>query len=158
MGHSAFGLADEYEYYAGCGVEAGHDQHPATEPTEPNVTIDTDRAKIKWRDLIAAATAIPTTTQRRLHAVRPAGQPGRANRRLRGRALHHCGAFRPEFDCRMRALGRPFCAVCTRRIRQVLEPFRPAPRPSAPMLSGLVMPVCMWRWAMVVGRLGRCVG
>ena len=28
MGHTAFGLADEYPYYAG-GNETGHDQHPA---------------------------------------------------------------------------------------------------------------------------------
>ena len=32
MGHTAFGLADEYAYYAG-GNETGHDHHPAGEPT-----------------------------------------------------------------------------------------------------------------------------
>ena len=37
MGHTAFGLADEYPYYAG-GTETGHDHHPAGEPAEPNVT------------------------------------------------------------------------------------------------------------------------
>src|SRR5919109_3456612 len=42
MGHTAFGLADEYPYYAG-GNEAGHDHHPAGEPSEPNVTTNTDR-------------------------------------------------------------------------------------------------------------------
>src|SRR5215475_12719559 len=31
MGHTAFGLADEYPYYAG-GNETGHDHHPAEEP------------------------------------------------------------------------------------------------------------------------------
>ena len=32
MGHTAFGLADEYPYYAG-GNETGHNQHPPVEPT-----------------------------------------------------------------------------------------------------------------------------
>src|SRR5262249_14081968 len=32
MGHTAFGLADEYEYWAGCGVDTDRDNHPATEP------------------------------------------------------------------------------------------------------------------------------
>src|SRR6185503_10679817 len=27
FGHAAFGLADEYEYYAGCGLEAGQDNY-----------------------------------------------------------------------------------------------------------------------------------
>ena len=43
MGHTAFGLADEYPYYAG-GDETGHDHHPAGEPSEPNVTANTNRA------------------------------------------------------------------------------------------------------------------
>ena len=30
IGHTAFGLADEYPYYAG-GAETGHDRHPASE-------------------------------------------------------------------------------------------------------------------------------
>ena len=33
LGHSAFGLADEYEYLQGCGTaDPGHDQHAASEP------------------------------------------------------------------------------------------------------------------------------
>jgi hypothetical protein len=48
MGHTAFGLADEYAYYAG-GAETGHDHHPAGEPTEPNVTTNSNRATLKWR-------------------------------------------------------------------------------------------------------------
>ena len=59
IGHTAYGLADEYPYYAG-GAETGHDHHPATEPTEPNVTINTDRATLKWGWAVAATTALPT--------------------------------------------------------------------------------------------------
>src|SRR6202140_3761035 len=61
MGHTAFRFADEYEYYAGCGIDVGHDHFPGSEPSQPNVTIDTNRATIKWRNLIQATTPLPTT-------------------------------------------------------------------------------------------------
>src|SRR3954453_15323389 len=53
IGHTAYGLADEYPYYAG-GAETGHDRHPAVEPAEPNVTINTNRATLKWRGAVVA--------------------------------------------------------------------------------------------------------
>src|SRR6185295_10725257 len=59
MGHTAFGLADEYPYYAG-GAETGHDHHPAGEPGQPNVTLNTNRATLKWGWAVAATTALPT--------------------------------------------------------------------------------------------------
>ncbi|MET0147165.1 MAG: M64 family metallopeptidase, partial [Ilumatobacteraceae bacterium] len=128
MGHTAFGLADEYEYFLGCGVDTDRNRHPAIEPGEPNVTVNSDRATIKWRDLIATSTAVPTTTNANCAQCDPQPSPVGATvvGAFEGAHYYHCGAFRPQFDCRMRALGRPFCAVCTRRIRQVLEPFRPA--------------------------------
>ena len=39
MGHSAFGLADEYSTLLGCDSgETGHDRYVGSEPTQPNVT------------------------------------------------------------------------------------------------------------------------
>ena len=61
MGHTAFGFADEYEYYAGCGIDVGHDHHPGTEPSQPNVTINPNRGTIKWGSLILPTTPVPTT-------------------------------------------------------------------------------------------------
>jgi len=61
MGHTAFNLADEYEFYVGCGLETDHNHHPAVEPDEPNVTINADRDTIKWRELILPSTQMPTT-------------------------------------------------------------------------------------------------
>ncbi|MEU2030784.1 M64 family metallopeptidase [Nocardia amamiensis] len=52
MGHSAFGLADEYEDSASATG--------AIEPIEPNVTLDPNRATNKWRDLILATTPMPS--------------------------------------------------------------------------------------------------
>jgi hypothetical protein len=37
----------------------------------------------------------------------------------------HCGAYRPSYDCKMRKLGKPFCAVCRREIHEYLTPFDP---------------------------------
>ncbi len=127
MGHTAFGLADEYEFFAGCGVDTDRNRHPALEPVEPNVTIDSNRATIKWRNLIAPATPVPTTSNPRCDQCdpQPSPVPPGTVGAFEGAHYHHCGAFRPAFDCRMRALGQPFCPVCQQRIRETLSPFLP---------------------------------
>lgn len=129
MGHTAFGLADEYEFYAGCGVDRDRDRHPPVEPIEPNVTIDADRATIKWRSLIDAATSVPTTSNPDCAQCdpRPSPVPPETVGAFEGAHYYHCGAFRPAFDCRMRALNQPFCPVCQQRIRETLAPFLPPP-------------------------------
>jgi hypothetical protein len=129
FGHSAFGLADEYEYWAGCGVDTDRDNHPAAEPAEPNVTINSDRATIKWASLIDAATPMPTTTNADCTACDPQGNPysGQVVGAYEGAHYYHCDAFRPVFSCMMRNFA-PFCPVCTSRILQTLAPFEPANR------------------------------
>jgi hypothetical protein len=128
FGHSAFGLADEYEYYAGCGVDVGQDNYPGGEPAEPNVTIDTDRTTIKWSDLIDAATPMPTTSNPDCTQCDPQPSPVAPGTvgAFEGARYYHCGAYRPEFNCMMRTLSAQFCAVCQRRIRETLAPFAPA--------------------------------
>jgi IgA peptidase M64 len=128
-GHTAFGLADEYQYYAGCGVDAPgtHDRHPAGEPSQPNVTLDADRATIKWHGLVLGTTPMPTMSNPNCGQCddRPSpAAPGIVGA-FEGAHYYHCGAFRPSFDCRMRALGFPFCAVCQDVIRRTLAPFMP---------------------------------
>ena len=127
MGHTAFGFADEYEYWAGCGVDTDRNQHPATEPAEPNVTINANRATNKWRDLVAASTAMPTTANADCSKCDPQANPVSASTvgAFEGAHYYHCGAYRPQYTCRMRALNNPFCAVCQRVIRQKLTPFLP---------------------------------
>jgi hypothetical protein len=127
MGHTAFGFADEYEYYAGCGGDVGHDHHPGTEPSQPNVTIDTNRNTIKWRSLILAATPMPTTKNADCSQCDPQPSPVAAGTvgAFEGADYYHCGSYRPEFECRMRALNNPFCAVCQEVIVQHLTPFLP---------------------------------
>jgi len=43
-----------------------------------------------------------------------------------GADYFHCGVYRPEFDCRMRNINRPFCAVCQQVIVKKLTPFLPS--------------------------------
>ena len=124
MGHTAYGLADEYPYYAG-GAETGHDHHPAVEPAEPNVTINTDRTTLKWRWAVAASTAIPTMSNPDCGTVdtRPSPVPTGTVGLFEGAHYYHCGGFRPEYDCKMRNLGVPFCRICRQVIWNRIDPL-----------------------------------
>ncbi|MGE5863063.1 MAG: M64 family metallopeptidase, partial [Nitrososphaerales archaeon] len=126
IGHTAFGLADEYEYFAGCGSgEVGHDVYTGSEPFEPNVTINTDRNTNKWRHLILAGTPMPTTSNANCTQCdpQPSPVPQGTVGTFEGAQYFHCGKFRPQFNCKMRALGPPFCAVCKEVIRNTFSPF-----------------------------------
>jgi hypothetical protein len=124
MGHTAFGLADEYPYYAG-GNETGHDVHPAGEPGEPNVTINNNRSTLKWGWAVAPATAVPTMSNPNCAQVdsRPSPVPTGTVGLFEGAHYYHCGAFRPEYDCKMRALSVPFCRVCRQVIWNRIGPL-----------------------------------
>ena len=123
-GHTAFGLADEYPYYAG-GAETGHDHHPASEPSEPNVTINTNRSTLKWGWAVAAATALPTMANPNCAAVdsRPSTAPAGTVGTFEGAHYYHCGAYRPEYDCKMRNLSIPFCRICRQVITNRIGPL-----------------------------------
>ena len=129
MGHAAFGLADEYEYLQGCASgETGRDNHPLTEPAQVNITISTSRATLKWRSFVAATTPIPTTRNPDCTRCDPRGPlaspvPEGTVGLFEGAHYFHCKCFRPEFNCRMRALNFPFCRVCREHIREVLAPY-----------------------------------
>ena len=127
------------------GLRRRHDadNHPAVEPTEPNVTIDSNRATIKWGDLVLAATPMPTTSNANCAVCDPQPNPLPAGTvgAFEGAHYYHCDAFRPEFDCMMRNLTA-FCAVCRRRIRQTLEPFIP-PSCAAPVFDARPWWICI---------------
>jgi hypothetical protein len=129
MGHTAFGFADEYEYYAGCGVDAPgtHDSYPGGEPAQPNITANANRATNKWAALVAAATPMPTTRNAKCSICDTQANPFSATTvgTYEGAGYFHCGLYRPQFNCRMRALGNPYCAVCQSVIRKVITPFLP---------------------------------
>lgn len=124
LGHAVFGFADEYEYWAGCGIDTGQNNYPGGEPSEPNVTTNTNRTTIKWGDLILATTPMPTTSNADCTQCDPQPSPVPVGTvgAFEGARYYHCGVYRPEFNCMMRNLN-PFCAVCRRRIRQTLLPY-----------------------------------
>ncbi|GGK79124.1 M64 family metallopeptidase [Ornithinimicrobium pekingense] len=120
IGHSAFGLADEYE---------GSGSAPATEPDEPNVTLDANRATNKWRHLVLATTPMPTrcnaacTTSSCTPPATPAATT--LTGAWEGGQYTSCDVYRPAFACYMRDYS-PFCEVCTEVIRAALNMYLPA--------------------------------
>ncbi|GAA4345012.1 M64 family metallopeptidase [Microbacterium rhizosphaerae] len=134
-GHTAYGLADEYPYYAG-GAETGHDHYSGGEPAQPNVTANSNRSTLKWRWAVASSTAVPTMSNPDCSTVdsRPSPVPTGTVGLFEGAFYFHCGAFRPEYDCKMRELGVPFCAVCRQAIWNRIGPLADLPaRPATPI-------------------------
>ena len=131
MGHAAFGLADEYGFYAECGKNEGRNRYKGKEPSAPNVTSASTLDAIKWKNLIPAGTAVPTSRNPDCADCdpNPSPVPHGTVGAFEGAAYYHCGLYRPEFDCRMRTISRPFCSVCQEVIRRRLKPFLPAGSP-----------------------------
>lgn len=126
LGHAAFGLADEYHYYSGCGVDTDRDHAPFGEPAEPNITAATTRSTLKWRHLVDPLTPIPTMENpdcsqcdNRLNVLNDNTAIGL----FEGAGYYHCRLYRPAYVCRMRSSGNHFCRVCVEAIHDVLRPF-----------------------------------
>lgn len=123
MGHSAFGLADEYGSPQGA-FDSSSGASPAGEPSEPNVTRITDRATLtalKWGAAVTTAV-LPIMRNPDCSKENPKSSkfaPGTVGL-FEGARYFHCGVYRPEYDCRMRTLAQPFCAVCRQVIVQKL--------------------------------------
>lgn len=131
MGHSIFGLADEYYYYAGCDeFEPSQNHYAGPEPSQPNIT-KSPTATGKWDDLINTST-LPTWSNLNCGQCPPEpGTPGGpADNAIvvgtfEGAYYRHCGVYRPQASCKMRKLGAPFCDVCHRVISEFLDPYDP---------------------------------
>jgi hypothetical protein len=128
LGHSAFGLADEYQYMLGCGNEADRDNHPNVEPSEPNVTVNDDPATIKWASQVFN-TPMPRLGNSDCSTCNADANPYAAGAvgAFAGAHYYHCGAYRPSYDCMMRTLGQPLCAVCASHINGSLYPHMSRP-------------------------------
>lgn len=95
-GHVIAGLADEYTT-----------PYPGYPPgdSEPNVTFQTRREKIKWRNWIQPETPLPT----------PDVYPESIGL-FEGARYMSSGIFRPAYTCRMRTLNQVFCPICAEAI------------------------------------------
>lgn len=123
VGHSWFGLGDEYE---------GEGSWSFGEPDSPNLTIETRRDEIKWRHLIPDHVPIPTPESKAV-AIDDAGLYEGGGRRERG-------VYRGCRDCRMRSWTGSFCVVCldaiARKLTDLREESKTAepPKPSDPIV------------------------
>ncbi|HET8900007.1 MAG TPA: M64 family metallopeptidase [Rhodanobacteraceae bacterium] len=93
LGHTLFGLADEYDY--GSCYNNG-------EPAAADVTRQTRRSAIKWASFIDNATPTPTPTG--TYAMATVGL-------FEGGNYCAYGVYRPTENSRMRTLGYPWYAV-----------------------------------------------
>ncbi|MBV1774150.1 M64 family metallopeptidase [Burkholderiaceae bacterium DAT-1] len=104
IGHTAFKLADEYDYGT-CDL--------STEPTEGDVSRVATRS-VKWGSLIAASTAVPTAA-----GAYPNGTVGV----FQGAQYCTSGKYRPTENSRMRTLGYPWHSVNEGLARKVFAMY-----------------------------------
>jgi hypothetical protein len=107
IGHTAFAMADEY---------AGGTCNGGSEPTEGNVSLNKTRS-VKWGNLIAAATPVPTSA-----GSVPNGTIGT----FQGARYCDSGMYRPTENSRMRTLGYPWHAVNEGLAKKVFAKYTPA--------------------------------
>ena len=113
LGHSLFGLADEYEYDAEEGTYTG------PEPGSINVTTRISKETlVKWNDMILESTPVPTEDDQDCGAKggSSAGFPLDLIGSFEGARYHRCAIYRPQPDCKMRHSNEAFCSVCRRKI------------------------------------------
>jgi hypothetical protein len=118
VGHALGPLGDEYTDLA--GTYAGGE---AALAGIANLTTETNRADVKWFDLIQATTLVPTyewTSCASAAESPPAALEGLVGLFESG-SRRSCSIYHPERSCLMRTLSADFCAVCNRRIRQVMS-------------------------------------
>lgn len=114
MGHNLFALGDEYVNDSAGETFTGVSRYPNTSETPSDWTM------LKWFDLVAPTTPLPT------NAARP---PAGWNRRTSVGAFegaagsYTTGLFRPVLECRMNQNNPPWCPVCWRTILSELEVY-----------------------------------
>lgn len=115
LGHAIGNLADEYE-------EFSNTYSSTVEPSDANLTIQTNRGNVKWFDLILETTPVATWNKSdcTVFSAPPATWNGIVGTYEGGGRQYTCGIYRPSPNCLMRSSAQPFCPVCARRIQQVL--------------------------------------
>jgi hypothetical protein len=110
FGHAAFNLGDEYGGTKGV--------YTGTEPNQPNLTVETDATKIKWKDFLTEGISIPT-----LNNPANCGQKDPSPNPVddssvgsySGGMEYSCGIFHPQYNCVMNDQSKAdgvFCKVC----------------------------------------------
>ena len=118
FGHGMGSLADEY-----CrNLPAG-----GTEPPQVNVTINTNRATLKWRRFVSPATPVPTGIGSCVgynQGQKPLDWDDSQSVGLfEGAQYSSAGKYRPVINCRMNGNAPPFCPVCYTALKQRYDPW-----------------------------------
>ena len=127
LGHTAFGLGDEYAYLTGCGIHENRGPHPGPEPANGNVTLKTAAGQIPWSALLnSPPPALPTTTNPNCTDCDPTDYSPLAAviGAFDGADTYHCSAYRPQFNCCMRNQNVDFCTVCADKITATIKSAR----------------------------------
>jgi hypothetical protein len=151
LGHSVFGLADEYD-------NDGPASHSANEPSDPNVTVAANRAALLaawqatpsrqalwvWHSMIGPTTPTPSSeanpgcsrfASARGQRPRP-GVPSAGVGLFEGADYSPCNVYRPSLLCLMRNHDEDFCPVCEWSVQRDLIATR-NPLRGAVIASGL---------------------
>lgn len=127
MGHHIAGLADEY-YQSHVAYDP---VNTSIEPWEFNVTALLDPQNLKWKDLVADGTPIPTPWSKDEYEKKDSNKPSvLANDPAAGKVGAFEGAnylsngmYRPQVDCIMFSKSLKFCKVCERSLNQVIDMY-----------------------------------
>ena len=125
LGHSLFGLADEYNY--------GGDDNYTGSAMSPNIATEPDPALVKWNALVTSNADIPTLAHPDCaeDTLAPNILPADIVGTFESAAYSHCDVYRPQYSCKMRVSTTvEFCAVCDAEIRDVMSDY------AAPSVSG----------------------
>ena len=124
FGHGTGGLADEY-------CKPG--TYTGGEPSDVNVTKNTNRATLKWNRFVHPDTPIPTGINPSPgngactgynQGTKPAGWSDSQDAGLfEGAQYKDDGIYRPVVNCRMRGNSPPFCPVCYTELKTKMHPF-----------------------------------
>jgi IgA Peptidase M64/FG-GAP-like repeat len=106
-GHGFGNLADEY---------STHGAYSGSEPNRVNITIETKRAKLKWKNFVDPSTPVPTgvgAAADYTEGAKPAGWEDAADAGLfEGGNKLDTGVYRPAINCRMNSNTPDFCPIC----------------------------------------------
>ena len=124
MGHMVGGLADEY---------CREGTYTDAEPSQVNVTKNTKRDSLKWKEFVNPSTPIATGVNPTpgngactgyTAGAMPAGWSTDGDAGLfEGGKYKDDGISRPVVSCRMRSNSPDFCPVCYDQVKNTLDPF-----------------------------------
>lgn len=117
FGHGYGNLADEY-----CTSRV----YSGGEPGAANVTVNTNRATLKWNRFVSPATPVPTGVGNcagYTEGARPAGWSDTHDAGLfEGGGTNSRGMYRPVINCRMRGNSPEYCPVCYTVLKTKSDP------------------------------------